>query len=387
MWVFLLGAYQYSMAESAKLNLLKNIDVVTSVDKTKIELRFNGTPNEKGISYHEDFMQMEFPDTYVEPAKQWINVEDETVKNIFLYQLDETTVRARFFTLGKAGRLKDKINLLREENKIIITYNVAPEADRSTAAPAEKTAVAAEKGADSKAGPKGRLRAGDKPRRHKSVEGESIQKPGAAQKGLGVGAEDPLIVRGDLLQKSGAAASIIVRPETGGTSQIPGPIAPPSAEPAPAVSGISASVEETPKTSIPPSKTISKNTLGDKPLIADGTGSPDLYASLLKMILALGILLALLFAGLFVFKRFMGKKIGIAGQNPGIKIITSAYIGPKKSIALVDISGERIVVGITPDHISMLARLGKEGEFGNILEEQMSSNDKVELHDDLWEKV
>lgn len=360
--ILLLTAYRYSMAESVKLTLLQNIDVATSGGTTKIELSFNGTPNEKGVSYREDFVQLEFSDTYVEPAKQWIDVEDETVKNIFLYQLDETTVRARFFTVGKAGGLKDKINLLREENKIIITYNVASEAGRSTAAPAEKAAVAAEKRADSKAGQKGRLRTGDKPRRHRSVEGESIQKPGAA-------------------------GSIIVRQETGGTSQTPGPIELPSTGPAPAASEMSGSVEETPKAPIPPSATISKNTPGDKPLIADGPGSPDLYASLLKMILALGILLALLFAGLFVFKRFMGKKIGIAGQNPGIKVVTSAYIGPKKSIALVDISGERIVVGITPNHISMLARLGKEGEFGNILEEQMSSNDKVELHDDLWEKV
>lgn len=358
----LLTAYQYSIAESTKLTLLKDIDVMTSVDKTKIELRFNGTPSEKGISYRENFMQLEFSDTYVEPAKQWINVEDETVKNIFLYQLDETTVRARFFTIGKAWRLKDKINLLREENKIIITYNVAPKVDGSMVAPAEKAAVAAEKRGDSRVGQKGRLRTGDKPRRQRSVEGESIQ-------------------------ELGAAGSIIVRPETGGTSQIPGPIEMPSTEPAPAASEMSGSVEETPKTTIPPSVTNPKNTPEDKPLIADGTGSPDLYASFIKMILALGILLALLFAGLFVFKRFTGKKIGIGGQNPGIKVITSAYIGPKKSIVLVDIAGERIVVGITPNHISMLARLGKEGEFGNILEEQMSLNDKVELHDDLWEKV
>lgn len=116
-------------------------------------------------------------------------------------------------------------------------------------------------------------------------------------------------------------------------------------------------------------------------------GTPDIYASLFKMGLALSIVLSLLFIALFLFKKLFGKKIGMTGQNQGIRVITSAYIGPKKSIALIDISGERIVVGITPDHISMLTRLGKEGEFRDILKEQISSNDKVELHDELWEKV
>jgi len=309
--------YSYSRAESTRLTLLKDIHVKTSVDKTRIELRFNGTPKEKGMSFHENFIQVEFYDTYIDPAKQWIDVEDETVKNIFLYQFDETTVRARLFTTGKGWGLKDRVRLLRKDDKIVITYNK-----------------------------------------------ESIERVGAAGR---------IIVPPD--------------PEEKKEGKEQKEISPPVPDPVNAETETSQSIDNIPETSVSPSTEKAKNTRVERPLFVDGPGSPDLYVSLMKMILALSILLALLLGGLYLFKRYMGKKIGIAGRKEGIKIVTSAYIGPKKSIALVDISGERIVVGITPNHISMLARLGRDGEFGKILEEQISSDDRVELHDDLWEKV
>ncbi|MBI5756177.1 MAG: flagellar biosynthetic protein FliO [Nitrospirae bacterium] len=124
--------------------------------------------------------------------------------------------------------------------------------------------------------------------------------------------------------------------------------------------------------------------------------SPDITASIFKMVLALGIVLSLLFAAVFLFKKFFGGKIGLAGKGQQIRVITSTYLGPKKSIAVVDVAGERIVVGVTPTHITMLTRLRNDDEFKDLLNERMTSpnnkpnnkpNNEVELNDDLWEKV
>ncbi|HEY4619393.1 MAG TPA: flagellar biosynthetic protein FliO, partial [Nitrospirota bacterium] len=66
------------------------------------------------------------------------------------------------------------------------------------------------------------------------------------------------------------------------------------------------------------------------------------------------------------------------------------YLGPKKSIALVEVAGEKIVVGVTATHISMLTKVGREEDFGEVLKEQVnteSTKERVELQDELWEKV
>ena len=105
---------------------------------------------------------------------------------------------------------------------------------------------------------------------------------------------------------------------------------------------------------------------------------------------ALGIVLSLLFAIVYLAKKYLGNRIGLTGQDQKIRVVTSTYLGPKKSIALVEVAGEKIVVGVTATHISMLTKVGREEDFGEVLKEQINpetTNEKVELQDELWEKV
>ncbi len=118
--------------------------------------------------------------------------------------------------------------------------------------------------------------------------------------------------------------------------------------------------------------------------------SPGLTGSVIKMVTALGIVLSLLFAVVFFVKKYLGRKIGLNGQEQKIRVVTSAYLGPRKSIALVEVAGEKIVVGITATNISMLSKVGRDEDFGDVLKEQIKTepeNEKVELQDELWEKT
>ena len=142
--------------------------------------------------------------------------------------------------------------------------------------------------------------------------------------------------------------------------------------------------------------------------------SPGFTGLIIKMVTALGIVLSLLFGVLYLAKKFLGKKMGLDGQEQKIKVITSTYLGPKKSIALVEVAGEKIVVGVTATHITMLTKIGRDEDFADVLKEQIktkddggegkacpelveggesegvtkaSSDEKVELQDELWEKV
>ena len=340
-----LGAPFCANAQPSNLILLRNVNVAAATDNTRIELRFNRTPNEKGITYQGDFVQIELPDTYVDPPKQWVNVGDDIIRNIFLYQWNDTTVRMRLFTPGKAEDLKDKLRFSQEGKKIFIQYNIPFEGEAS-ASPGLTKDDQNTLPVDSGSGGRDRVGMG-------VSEGQG-QTGGLKSETGG----------GDLLP----AGAVLASPVSAIPEGLPAPEEqPPAPQP-------SADIKLT--QSMPADQKISL-----------GGGAPNLYASLLKMVAALGILIALLFAALYIVKRVFGKKMGIAGQDQSIRVITSAYLGPKKSIALVDIAGERIVVGITQDHISMLTKLGKGGEFREILQEQVSADEKVELQDELWEKV
>lgn len=277
--VLLAGWVQYSTAETPAKVLLKDVEVTSKADDKKIELKFDGKPNEFVPSYREEFVQIELNDTSVIPPKQWINVKDGFFKNIFVYQFDDNTVRARFYTKGNAVNLQDKIKFTNENDSVVVTYNVS----------GASSAVSVEQ----------------------NVQGEA--KAEHADENTGTH------VLTTVVKEDAAAGNLISKPPT------------------------------------------------------QSSGAPEIYGSFIKMLIVLGILIALLLVVLYVVKKFVWKKIGKGGQEDGIKVITSAYVGPKKSIALVEVAGERIVVGITSDNISMLTKVSKGMEFHDVLNEQVSS--------------
>ncbi len=102
------------------------------------------------------------------------------------------------------------------------------------------------------------------------------------------------------------------------------------------------------------------------------TGS---YAYLfIKAIVTLVFVLALLGVSLYAFKYFIGRK-GASGLGGGfkapIKVLTTSFIGQKKNLAIVDVAGELLVLGITPESITCLTKL----ERPEVVEELKRFND------------
>ena len=93
---------------------------------------------------------------------------------------------------------------------------------------------------------------------------------------------------------------------------------------------------------------------------------PQLINTGIKTIAMLFIVLGVLVLVLYIMKKFMSPK----GKGKGeliIKVVSSLYLSPKERVDVIEISGERIVVGITPGNINFLTKLSryKEGD-GNI---------------------
>jgi flagellar protein FliO/FliZ len=92
---------------------------------------------------------------------------------------------------------------------------------------------------------------------------------------------------------------------------------------------------------------------------------PDLWGTGLKTFAMLCIVVAILILVLFLMKRFFYLKNG-SGHGQFIKILSSHHLSPKQRVALIDVVGEKIVIGITPDNITFLTKIEKSEALNRI---------------------
>ena len=84
--------------------------------------------------------------------------------------------------------------------------------------------------------------------------------------------------------------------------------------------------------------------------------APDVASSALQMMTALGIVLGGLLVVFYLFKRYL-KRDGGGGQGQLIRVIANQYIGIKKNIALVEVPGAVLVIGVSNERISLLTKI------------------------------
>lgn len=48
-----------------------------------------------------------------------------------------------------------------------------------------------------------------------------------------------------------------------------------------------------------------------------------------------------------------------AAGGSAIQLVTSRYLGGKRFLTLVEVDGERLLLGLAGDHVSLVARLGR----------------------------
>lgn len=80
-------------------------------------------------------------------------------------------------------------------------------------------------------------------------------------------------------------------------------------------------------------------------------------AGLEKLVITLFVVCALLGAALFGLKRWAARRGKNIASPTKIQILTQHHLGPKKSLAIIQVAGEAILIGITDQNISMLKTL------------------------------
>jgi flagellar protein FliO/FliZ len=95
------------------------------------------------------------------------------------------------------------------------------------------------------------------------------------------------------------------------------------------------------------------------------TYHPDLISTSAKMFTVLVILVGGLLIVFYYAKRKIGSQTrGSKGRL--IKVLGNTYIGVKKQIALVEIPGAVLVLGVSNDNISLLARIDDDETLENL---------------------
>lgn len=93
----------------------------------------------------------------------------------------------------------------------------------------------------------------------------------------------------------------------------------------------------------------------------------DLWESLFRTASALAIVLVLMGIVAVTARRLMGRRLGIAGERPLVQVLASSYIAPRKTIALVSVAGEYLIVGTTATDLVPLGRIDDSAELRELL--------------------
>ena len=75
----------------------------------------------------------------------------------------------------------------------------------------------------------------------------------------------------------------------------------------------------------------------------------------LKMMLSVGLVIALGIGALYLSKRVLPKVTHAAGRE--IRVIETTYLGPRKALHLVEVANQRLLIASTSDHITTLAHI------------------------------
>ena len=55
------------------------------------------------------------------------------------------------------------------------------------------------------------------------------------------------------------------------------------------------------------------------------------------------------------------RRAGGDGRADAIRVVTSRYLGTKQLVTLIEVDGERLLLGVAGDRVSLVARLGVSG--------------------------
>jgi flagellar protein FliO/FliZ len=99
--------------------------------------------------------------------------------------------------------------------------------------------------------------------------------------------------------------------------------------------------------------------------------SSDIWLAFVRTFSMLFLVLALLILAFYLIKKFSTAK-GAKGSKDFIQVLCVHHLSPKEKLVLVNVLGETILIGVTPNNISNISSIKKDIDLS--IDENSSSS-------------
>ncbi len=376
-----------AVADLRGLNFLE--DVVTETTKNESFYNIEFTQPIKhfnGPTFFKKSIQLDFPNAYIDPAKQTFPVDSSLISEVFVAQIDPKTVRVRFvlenenvnlrerFQIQKAGRFLN-INIGVTQPAVSYSQNYAMDKKIANSFPKENSVRKTPKF--------------NKTSREfesaKNSELSTVYEPSKAPQKANSNEDvlDDILREIDQAKKTLAASESYTSDDLVSTKPAESQLQ----EPSDPIEQVDADIsykdhlqsiisrkDPLPETSNPKrQRSIEQTDSSNKPLKFldyDGdltnSAAPGLPETAGKMFSSLALVLGVMFLAFYIFKKFVLKNGLMGGNTQTIKVLGTGVIAPRKSVSLVEVAGEILVLGISNDNISLLSKVEDEEKIEEI---------------------
>lgn len=340
----LAGASNQPEAKWGSLNPLKKVHSHLMSNGHIVRLEFkNPVENWAEPIFYEKSVQLDFPGAFIEPAKKSFSADSSMVTKVFASQFDGETLRVRFHIKPGTDDIEERFKLVSQGRFIIVRFDtdyVEPviASSKAVSQKTQNTDVMGDKElADFLS------RASEKMKRQEESLSSAVKK------------EEPTIQEVET-----QSSEIKVKRAGMGVAPLVDQIK---------KAALSNSDED--KKDVVLNKSKTKITTKDNTSFSlkdsRPTGKPmEMIPSGMKMISMFAVVLGLMFLIFFGFKKYVLKNTAFGGGNKLVNVLGTWFLGPKKNIALVEVAGEILVLGMSQDNITLLSSIIDEEKIEEI---------------------
>ena len=332
-WIFFVSLFTLfsPLSLEAKVNLsnmnrLENVDTQFTEDELTIKFYFKKPlVHLRKPIFFEKSIQVDFPLAYSQPAKQFLKTGDSQISQIYVSQFNSRTMRVRFI-LGKdeEGDYKKRFHMKKNGDSLVVRVvrDEQVEIDILGQLLARTTEKINKKKQINKVNKLNKFNANTIDEK-REVESQPLLLD--AKKTISSNSEDLKLDSPEKIK----TASYNKRPKwktvknnTGESSSL-----------------------------------IKKTSFGLQSSEEKQNSEPvSLLSSGLRMVTTLSLVLGLIFLLFFGFKKYVLKNSAFGGGKL-VQVLSTNFLAPKKNIALVEVAGEILVLGVSDQSISLLTSI------------------------------
>lgn len=102
------------------------------------------------------------------------------------------------------------------------------------------------------------------------------------------------------------------------------------------------------------------------------------------MLSALAVVLALMMMVVAIARRVMGTRLSAPADAPLVRVLSTGYVGPRKTISVVSVAGELLIIGTTSTDLIPLGRVRNSERVRHLVPPTASSELKHSVEAGIW---